>query len=288
MSLTSIYAIAKSIQPFIKGGGTITPEGVYRIIMTNIHLDFINQLIPPNNIPVLVFTAYEIAIGNDDETIVGKIKNNLYAFNSFEFGDTENDVDCDDCGGSGEISCEYCDSNGTLDCSECDGEGEVDCDDCGGSSEDAEGHDCNTCNGSGKAECPDCGGDGSVDCNNCSNGYETCWGCDGNGSKRIYNRVPYTISIYVSYDLQQKDELESYITQNKDIEGVELTHKTLTLISKEYTVNDSETEEAVDLKFANKTYIGEVIEIDESSITKRGRDKLIIYDLDYLLNKYEK
>jgi len=287
MSLTSIYAIAKSIQPFIKGGGTITPEGVYRIIMTNNHLDFIKQIISPYNLPILIFTAYEIAVGNDDETIIGKIKNNLYAFNSFEFGDTENDVDCGICDGSGEVSCEYCEGNGTQECSECGGEGVVDCPDCDGQGEDEEGNGCGNCEGSGKVECSDCSGEGSVDCNNCSNGNDTCWECDGNGTKRIYNRVPYTISIYVSYDLQQKDELESYITQNKDIEGVELTHKTLTLISKDHTPNDDETD-AVDLKFANKTYIGEVIEIDESSITKRGRDKLIIYDLDYLLDKYEK
>lgn len=287
MSLTSIYPIAKSIQPFIKEGGTITPEGIYRIIMTNNHLDFIKKLIQPDNLPILVLTTYQIAIGNDDEKIVGKIKNNLYAFNSFEFGDIENEVDCDYCDGAGETTCDYCEGNGTIECSDCGGEGEVDCEDCGGSGEDEEENKCNTCNGGGKEECPDCSGDGSVDCNNCSNGNETCWECNATGSKTIVDKVPYTISIYVSYDLQQKDVLESYITQNKDVDGVEINHKTLTLISKEYSVTESETDE-VDLKFANKTYIGEVIEIDESSITKRGRDKLIIYDLDNLLDKFKK
>jgi len=285
MSLTSIYAIAKSIQPFIKGGGTITLEGVYKIIMTNTHLEFIKKIISLNNIPVLVFVTYEIANGNHDETIVGKVKNNLFGFNTFEFGDTVNNVDCDECGGSGEHSCDYCDGNGYQSCDECDRTGEVDCDECGGYGEDEEGNSCNECQGGGKLECSNCSGEGTVDCDQCSNGNVGCEKCDLNGSIEIHDTVPYVLSQYVSYDLKLHDELQSLITQNKDIDS-NLNDKTLTIFTIEYLANDGEAED-VNLEYANKNYIGRVIDIEDSTITLR-RDKLFIFDLDYLEERFEK
>ena len=113
-------------------------------------IDYDIDLISPTNIPVLVFTAYEISRGNNDETIVGKIKNNLFGFNTYDFGDTENDVDCEECSGSGEVSCSDCEGDGYTDCRNCDGNGEMDCPDCDGAGEDEEGNTCGNCEGSGK------------------------------------------------------------------------------------------------------------------------------------------
>jgi hypothetical protein len=287
MELRRIYSLAKSIQPFIKGGGEITTDGVYNIIMTNNHLSFIHDLISSNNIPVLVFTTYEIAIGNDDPKIVGKVKNNLFGFNTYEFGDTENEIDCEECSGGGEITCSDCDGNGTIECSNCGGTGEEDCPDCDGTGEDEEGDTCNNCEGSGKVTCSDCDGDGSTDCQECSHGNVTCWECNGRGSETIFDRLPYELAIYVSYDLLLKDEIESFITQNKDVEEKKFGDKTLLLFMRDYFASDSETEN-VDLKFANKTYFGKVIEIEDNLIKPiRRNTKLMIDDLDYLEDRFE-
>lgn len=285
MDLHKIDTIAKSIQPFIKGGGTITLEGVYKIIMTNNHLDFIKQIIHPDDIPLLVFVTYEISAGNYDEKLIGKIKNNLYVFNTYEFGETTNDIDCDICGGSGEDTCSECDGNGYLSCDECGGDGTVECENCEGSGEVGDDETCPVCDGNTDVPCKDCDGDGHVDCPECRNGNVECYKCDGNGTETIYNRVPYTVSMYVSYDLLLRDEIESFITQNKDFDQKDIGDKTLTLNVKEYTVTDSETE-TVDLKFANKNYFGKLMEMEPDLIT-RLRDKLTIYDLDYLEEKFE-
>lgn len=287
MELLRIYNIAKSIQPFIKGGGDVTPEGVYKIIMTNSHLLFIHDLISPDNIPILVFTTYQILIGNDNPKIVGKIKNNLFGFNTYDFGDTENDVDCEECSGGGEVSCSECEGDGYTECRNCGGDGEMDCPDCDGSGEDEEGNTCSDCEGSGKVTCDDCDGDGRHDCYECSGGNVTCQECNGNGSETVVGRVPFEISIYVSYDLILKDEIESLISQNKDVDEKYSSDKTLLLFMREYNVTDGETED-VDLKLANKTYFGKVIEIEDSSISKiRNNQKLMIDDLDYLEDRFE-
>jgi len=289
MELLRIYPIAKTIQPFIKGDGDITPEGIYKIITTNQYLSFINELISPDNLPVLVFTAYQLSIGNYDEKIVGKIKNNLFGFNTYEFGDTENNVDCPKCDGGGEVSCSECDGNGSVECRTCDGTGEEDCDECNGTGEDNEGDSCSDCHGGGKFACSNCAGDASEDCSECGGGGNvSCWECEGTGEHLIDDKVPYSLSIYVSYDTQLKNEIESIITQNKDIEGNSLLNeKTLTIFIADYEADTEEVEE-VDLKFANKNYFGKIVDFEELIITKNRNNKLTINNLDNLEERFYK
>lgn len=74
----------------------------------------------------------------------------------------ETEVECSDCGGTGEIECDECCGSCTLDCEECGGNGECE-----------EGDSCPSCDGSGEIECVFCSGDGQ----------ETCECCGGSGQE---------------------------------------------------------------------------------------------------------
>mgnify|MGYP000695830461 CR=1 FL=1 len=93
-------------------------------------------------------------------------------------------VTCDDCDGSGQQSCSDCSGSGKEECDSCEGNGVlydeegVECEDCGGTGE----IDCSYCNGSGEIDCDECSGSGEVDCDECdSDGEVTCSECDGTG-----------------------------------------------------------------------------------------------------------
>lgn len=78
-----------------------------------------------------------------------------------------------DCSGSGKEECDSCEGNGVL----YDEEG-VECEDCGGTGE----IDCSYYNGSGEVDCDECSGSGEVDCEECDcDGEVTCPECDGEG-----------------------------------------------------------------------------------------------------------
>jgi hypothetical protein len=58
-------------------------------------------------------------------------------------GGEDEDVDCDDCDGTGETECVFCD--GDADCDDCDGTGQHACDDCRGNGATREWVDCGYC-----------------------------------------------------------------------------------------------------------------------------------------------
>ncbi|AXV09921.1 hypothetical protein DVS28_b0151 (plasmid) [Euzebya pacifica] len=58
-------------------------------------------------------------------------------------GGEHEDVDCADCGGTGETECVLCD--GDVDCESCDGTGQEACEDCHGSGTTSEWVDCGYC-----------------------------------------------------------------------------------------------------------------------------------------------
>ncbi len=79
--------------------------------------------------------------------------------------------DCDTCDGDGSTTCGNCDGDGHIedeegnevDCDDCNGTGKMDCDDCNG-----DGHvDCSYCDGDGSRDCYECDGNGRIDCPEC-------------------------------------------------------------------------------------------------------------------------
>ena len=260
MSLEHAYSIAKSIQPFVKGGGQISTEGIYRLIMSNDHLSFIKQMFSVENIPLLVFTTYEIAIGNDNPKIVGEIKNNLFYFNIFEFGDTENDMDCHDCGGEGYV-----------DCSNCDGRGQITCVDCDGSGVDDEDNTCDTCDGEGDTECDWCG----------NTGRDSCSECNGNGTITYYDEIPYNLYYCVSYDKELKVDLDQTIMRNEPINiNPRQNSKTLILRIDNINVGESSNTEEIAKVYANDNYGGVTLFPDEVTVRYNIGSKISVDELD--------
>jgi len=266
MGLENIYSIAKSIQPFVKGGGDITTEGIYHLIMKNEHLSFIKQIFSAENIPVLVFVTYEIGMGNDNPKIVGEIYNNLFYFNIFEFGETENDLDCSECGGESNV-----------DCSQCGGTGEITCTDCDGKGIDDEEYTCSTCDG-----------DGNIDCSWCrGSGREECSECDGRGSLTFYDDIPYELNYCVSYDKELKTELDQTIMRNEPI-NLNPTQKTKTLILRVDSINvgESSNTEEISKVYANDNYGGITLFPDEVNLRYMVGSKLYANELDMTPEKF--
>ena len=50
----------------------------------------------------------------------------------YYYDDDEEQVECENCAGDGDIDCGECDGDGTVECDECAGDGYIKCDDCGG------------------------------------------------------------------------------------------------------------------------------------------------------------
>lgn len=259
MGLENIYSIAKSIQPFVKGGGQISTEGIYKLMITNEHLSFIRQIFNPEDIPVLVFVSYEISMGNDDPKIVDEIKNNLFYFNIFEFGDTENDVDCHECGGEG-----------LVDCSQCDGTGLITCTDCDGTGLDDEEYTCQTCDGEEKINCQFCDGDGRDNCDE----------CDGRGALTYYDDIPYDLYYCVSYDKELKVDLDQTIMRNEPINiNPRQNSKTLILRIDNINVGESSNTEEIAKVYANDNYGGVTLFPDEVTVRYIG-SKISVDELD--------
>jgi len=266
MSVQHLYNIAKSIQTFINDKKQTT-ESIYRTIMTNEHLNFINKMFNPNEIPVLVFVAYEILMGNDNPKIVGEIYNNLFLFNIIEFGDTQNDIDCNSCDGTGKQDCDYCNGDGSIECNTCEGSGE-----------DDEGYTCDTCDGDGIEECDDCDGNGTFFCDECG----------ASGHITVYDRIPFTSTIYASYNTKLKQILESKLLRNEDMDNFNVgsDNSLLVLEINEIYVDDSRSEDINDV-FANKSYIGNILERDEINLQKNGYYKVTDPSLRNLPERFE-
>jgi hypothetical protein len=82
----------------------------------------------------------------------------------------EGTIRCDNCYGEGTTQCGNCDGDGTVSCETCGGDGkveedgeELECDECAGSGEVS----CDECGGGGNEECNYCGGDGGENCSTC-------------------------------------------------------------------------------------------------------------------------
>jgi hypothetical protein len=257
-----LITIAKGIQPFLKTehNKTTTIEGVYQTIMNNTHLNFTKQIFKDKDLILLFFVTYLLQDRNVTPDIISKIKNNLFVFTLFEFGDDINHISCEHCGGDGQVSCTEC-YGGATTCSECDGEGDVTCSECDGDGKDLDGESCDECGGSGQVSCDNCGANGDVSCDNCGGtSQEDCWECDGSGEIRVDDRIPFTISVYVSYDTNLKNILEQKILRNEPIfDNFIVGNKSILLKIHYYEANEDITKE-IDHNLKNTEHVGEILE----------------------------
>jgi hypothetical protein len=245
-----LIALAKSIQPFIQKN--ITLEGIYKEILTNKSLPFASMLEPIDLIK-LVFIAKKISEGEDPREIIPDLDTNLFLFSTVEFGDSNQQIDCEECMGDGSSECTWCD-----------GAGEVDCDECDGSGEDEEGNSCDECQGGGKVECNNCDGEGTQEC-----GY-----CDGQGYNDTEDYVPYDLGYYVSYDENLKNTLQRKLLRN-DTEDPEFnSKKTFLLAVNEVGVKDGDSE-SIDDNYANTTHLLEINSEDIENDLIYGNGRII-------------
>ena len=289
-----LYNIAKSIQPFLEKNKNLTPENIYKSLISDRNLAFLKDIIKPNDFPVLVFCAHEIYHGNDNPQIVEEIQNNIFLFSFYRFGNSENDYDCDECGGEGRLECGNCDGRGDVSCNECDedyeencdtcdGDGNVTCDTCDGEGESEDGETCDDCKGSGQVNCEECGGKGTVTCSSCSGegsvpceeceyGMVDCVECDGFGTIPFSNELPVTIEIFASFSPTLKNSLELNILRNtEDPDHSNMSDFILLLDVQEFTPKeDSEITEQIDLNFENKSYVGQILNSEDFNLRYSG------------------
>jgi len=155
-----------------------------------------------------------------------KIFDNISIFWWLETDILENqNNECEECLGSGDIECRWCDGSGTDECSNCGGKGQINCQTCDGDGTDSEGDSCEECNGDGYVNCDDCDGSGQETCTNCDGDrYVECNECGGDGIVEGDQYFEYTA--YLVAGLTTKSEfrtLEKFEAYNdpkiKDIVG---------------------------------------------------------------------
>lgn len=113
-----------------------SPRAIYNILtVTKINREIINVL-KPDDIIILCFMTPLIKNTKDYNSLYDKIVANLYTFSVFVINSIEDDIECQDCGGNGELTCESCDGTGEIGnetlCDECNGNGYIICDRCDG------------------------------------------------------------------------------------------------------------------------------------------------------------
>ena len=157
-----------------------------------------------------IFTAYNLLTGDDDTSAVKKTN----AISDISVVERESEayrpkVECDECGGEGEIRCEECDGEGYVECLECDASGYLQCPECEGSDEN-----CDHCGGDGEIRCIECYGSGTESCSECyGSGKLGCQECDGNGE--VESNDDY-IDVSYYFIVTQSEDLVNEINKNLD------------------------------------------------------------------------
>jgi len=234
-NFNQLYKIANAIAPYAKSEYKDSFIGFHKL-KNLVKQDHLVQLLISkattdiDKIKVLYITFFILNRNIENEQIEN-ILNNLYVLTVYLYEDKNHiDVECDECGGSGEQECRECSGDGSIDCRYCDGDGEIECYDCYGekteecrwcdgsgteTEEDDEGEEievaCSSCDGKGTEDCRSCGGQGSYECEECgSRGTESCGECGGYGqvsceycndgyvetSEEYYNVEKRTIVMY--------------------------------------------------------------------------------------------
>lgn len=204
---------------------------LYNLLKGN---DLINEILgenilTPEDFIYLIFMIFLLNKGNEPNSVLRFISNSLFGFKIYYIVESEPEVECDECHGSGEQSCDECDGglvtcrncggDKEVECSECDGDGRVDCGTCNGSGESEDGSECPDCDSTGLEQCSRCNGTGNVRCDYCwgqgDNTCDNCGGsskvgcehCDGRGTKTINDSHEVEIFYFLSVNSKIMDKL---------------------------------------------------------------------------------
>jgi hypothetical protein len=145
--------------------------------------------------------AYSLVKTNSIETAKEIINNSsiIYLFKIDDLEKTE-ELECEECSGSGRITCNLCDGAGGETCDKCDGDETVECEECEGEGTDEEGNTCDNCGGRGEIDCDSCDG-GNVECRGCSGyGDEQCEYCDDASGYLRSDKVEYYTRAILNWD----------------------------------------------------------------------------------------
>lgn len=230
MEIYRIGILASKLKERYKGYDN--PTGIYLNLKNDM---FVSPLLKDGRLSgldlfYLIFMIYLLNQGKSGDSILNLLQNFTFGFKVSVILESDPDVECDSCSGTGELECDSCYGAGTRECDECDGtgekscdtcdgEGRVDCDTCDGTGEDEEGGSCSECDGDGYVNCTECrgrgsencdwcGGDGDLNCGNCDGtGNEECTECDGKGEveQTGYNKVD--VHSFLSISTKLKDVL---------------------------------------------------------------------------------
>lgn len=220
----------------------------------------------------LCFLVWGVKNKMDPQEVSNLVDIELFAYSIVEFHEYDVQIDCDDCGGSGNVTCDYCDGRGSTDCETCDGDGEVELD----SEEEYEMVTCSDCNGSGHESCDYCYGSGEVDCTNCY----------GGGSIDSDDHIEFDILNFVSINKDLKSKLEllngATIAISDELFS-KMVNNSLLFLKEPYSANDNMTETSrIDKKYKGDMYLNHFADVMDFQIKKYGKTIRIddIEDLD--------
>ena len=145
----------------------------------NKHRNFFTVVKPLDGVK-LAFLINGINNGLDIHTMLLDIENNLFSFTIVEFDDVPSSVACDECGGNGTIVCDYCDGDGQI------------------YSHDDNGYD--------------------EDCSYCDGGYDSCQTCDGIGEIDDDSTTDYTISTYITFDNEIRENVDLLYLDDAEVD----------------------------------------------------------------------
>ena len=204
--------IASKLKNNIRGD-IRTPQDMYSLLVRVFKRqeDYFSNLDPVDLLKIVLYTYFLKKEGSFDGA--DKIMEDLEFIKLFSLSEYGTEVECEECGGSGNVDCQECDGRGEERCYECSGDGEITCDECDGSgreeTEDGSLKDCDECGGRGNLTCPDCGGEGTISCSICSgDGRESCDECQGNGEVVSDTHQDAEILFVCSWDKQFNNKCE--------------------------------------------------------------------------------
>jgi hypothetical protein len=173
---------------------------VYRQILDNKHYSSLSHVLNSKDLVIFSLLVPRFNMDSDIDEDYDRIDYNMFTIEIVEVYNTEPEINCDSCSGSGYINCDMCDMNGESQCRRCDGSGEDDCDYCDGSGVDEEGNECDMCEGAGRTTCDRCNGDGYESCSECGGDVDVkCQDCLGEGKMISSESSEITYTDYVSW-----------------------------------------------------------------------------------------
>jgi hypothetical protein len=208
-NIRAVVSLAKKLKPKFVGNN---PTQIYDKIRNDRFVKMAVENLDGRDYIILIFM-----LANDKNvdltSLYTVIDYNLFAVVTGLVNEVDPEVECQECGGTGDVQCTECYGDGNFSCNTCEGSGEVECGDCGGDGVDSDGETCDNCSGDGNETCNDCGGDGELNCSYCyGSGNESCGECDS-GYVTEFNKQNIEMFEIISYDKNFREKFHNSINQ---------------------------------------------------------------------------